>query len=147
MRYLARATLFLLAAMLLTACARNSDSIPFVTVAQGDQTGIREDEVLLFTEPEAWEAHWRSHAAVNPEPARPPVDFSTESVLAIYLGEKSTTGHAVEVTRIARGDDRLKVAVKMTFPGRRNGAGISRAFHIVRFPKVPPDTVLEVTWR
>jgi hypothetical protein len=52
-------------------------------------------QTLVFTNMPGWLTFWEKHGVSNP----PRIDFSTNSVVGVFLGPASP-GHAVEITRI-----------------------------------------------
>jgi len=112
--------------------------IPFETVDQGVQSGVLAEGGRIVRDPVAWEALWAEHVAGRvPAPPLPPVDFSREMVLAYFLGEKPTSGYAVEIREIAVSEGRVLVHVAVTTPppGAPVLQVLTQPFHIVRAPR------------
>lgn len=55
----------------------------------------------------AWESFWREHTGSDAD--RPSVNFETQTVLAVLLGERLTGGYAVEITEVQRTGSQLTV--------------------------------------
>lgn len=72
---------------------------------------------VIKTEGE-WEKLWKRHGAIRvpPEPA-PAVDFEKEMVVAVFMGQKSTGGYAIEIKRIETTALRLRIIVERKEPG------------------------------
>lgn len=64
------------------------------TKYEGQRSGIREARVAGVTDQAAWEKLWREHDAQTPVPA---VDFSKESVVAVFLGERASGGVKIDL--------------------------------------------------
>lgn len=64
------------------------------TKYEGQRSGIREARFVGVTDQAAWEKLWREHDASAPVPA---VDFSKESVAAVFLGERATGGIKIDL--------------------------------------------------
>lgn len=77
--------------MLLLAVAVNAASWDRL---EGFHSGIKQQRAVAVQDPRSWEALWSQHDAGTPAPA---VDFSKESVVAVFLGERQAAGAKVEV--------------------------------------------------
>jgi hypothetical protein len=71
------------------------------------------------------------------------MDFSNEIVVAVFLGEKPTGGHAIEITRMERSDDRLLVSFieRRPQPGGVVTQAFTQPFHIVKVAAQGSGTV------
>ena len=87
-----KTTLSAVAALLLAVVA--SAQVVVWNKLEGQHSGIRERRTVAVTEQAAWEKVWREHDAAAAVPA---VDFSKESVVAVFLGQTRTAGVKVEV--------------------------------------------------
>ena len=115
-----------------------SAELPFGTVDQGIRSGIRDARQAVVRDPGTWGALWAEHVKGRvPEPPLPLVDFSREMVLAYFLGEKPTSGYAVEIREIALSAGRVLVHVAVTAPppGAPVLQVLTQPFHIVRAPR------------
>src|SRR3989304_4931964 len=92
--------------------------VSFVTVARGEWAGL-----------------WARH--VGPSAAPPPVDFSAEMVVAVFAGERPTTGYGVDVTQVLSTDRGLQVKYReRTLPaGALVRPVVTATFHIIRLPR------------
>jgi hypothetical protein len=93
------------------APAQDPPSLPFETIATGQQTRVREPARLVIRDWAAWVALWTRHAD-TPAPSTPNVDFSREMVIAIFAGE-SRVSRSLGITRIVREPDRLVVSYSL----------------------------------
>ena len=77
-----------------------------------------EAEAYVVRSDAEWATFWAAHAgcwgAVPPLPA---VDFSLETVVAVILNDRPTTGYRLMVDRIYRCDDTLEIRATETVPG------------------------------
>ena len=104
----------------LMACASGAAAgaaLPFSTVAKGAASGILEPLQVAIRTQDEWVAFWARHtrAQVQPPPA-PPVDFSREMVVGIFLGARATGGHEVEITKVERGGSALRIHYRTRSP-------------------------------
>ena len=73
---------------------------------------------LVIRDAAAWEAFWADFAAqVQPRPAPPDVDFSTQMVIAATMGQRTTGGYTISVEEVAEKDGTLYAAVQEVTPG------------------------------
>ena len=56
---------------------------------EGQHSKIAERRAVAVTDAAAWEKVWREHDAAAPVPA---VDFTKESVVAVFLGQTRSAG-------------------------------------------------------
>jgi hypothetical protein len=112
--------------------------VSFQTISKGDRSGVREFQQQVVRNQREWETLWQRHTATetNP-PIAPVVDFNKEIVIAVFLGEKPTGGHTVEIVRIDRNNDELEILFKEVTPppGGIVTQALTQPFHIVRIAK------------
>src|SRR5205823_14290981 len=122
----------------LMACASGAAAgaaLPFSTVAKGAASGILEPLQVAIRTRDEWVAFWARHtrAQVQPPPA-PPVDFSREMVVGIFLGARATGGHEVEITKVERGGSALRIHYRSRSPDP--GAMVTQVrtqpYHLIR---------------
>lgn len=81
----------LAAAVLILAAAAHAQSWERL---EGQHSGVRQPMAAAVQTPEKWREIWRQHDASAPLPA---VDFSKETVVVVFLGEKVAAGVKVNV--------------------------------------------------
>lgn len=103
---------------------------------EGQRSGIAERRVVAVSDTAAWEKVWKEHSAEAPVPA---VDFSKESVVAVFLGETRAAGVKIEI--VVQNDmidsNRLNVFYKETRSASKGFAAqvICRPFAMVKVRK------------
>ncbi len=121
-----------------TSGSQNGVPVPFVTVAKGNVSSIREFNQLAIRERSTWLALWRQHARATSLPA-PTVDFNRQMVIAIFAGE-SPAPRRLSIARVVRERSQLVVwyMVRDTRPSL-DGEGMNPVtpFHIVRLVHSP----------
>lgn len=124
--------------MLVVTAALGSavSQVPFQTAAKGYRSGVAEFAQIVVRNQAEWAALWKKHTSFESNPAPPPaIDFSKETVAAVFLGERPTGGHEVEIVRI----DKNATGVSASFVEKRPPQGaivtqsFTQPFHIVRF--------------
>lgn len=113
-------------------------TIGFKTLDRGTHSGIRDQRALVIRDWAIWDALWKEHTAGRlPPPPLPTVDFSREMVVAFFLGEKPTSGYAVEIREVLLTEAELRVRVEVTVP--QKGAIVlqilTQPFHIICLPQ------------
>merc|ERR1719491_2255347 len=98
---------------------------------------------LAITTQGEWEGLWGRHASIRSPPAPlPAVNFSTEMVLCVFMGTRSSGGHAVKIKGIEKGAAVWKVFCETVSPGGgMTTMALTQPFHMVRVEKtdVPID--------
>ncbi|OGS36628.1 MAG: hypothetical protein A2506_09930 [Elusimicrobia bacterium RIFOXYD12_FULL_66_9] len=61
---------------------------------EGSHSGIKQQVAVAVQDARQWEALWSRHDSKTPAPQ---VDFSKESVVVVFLGERQSAGAKVEV--------------------------------------------------
>jgi hypothetical protein len=107
-----------------------------ITPLAGDQMSAIDSarQVVAKTQAE-YDALWREHA---PGRAAPPVDFSRNMVVAVFLGSRPSAGFEVQITRVQREGDAAVVTWAERRPGRDQIAAqvMTAPAHIVSVPRV-----------
>jgi hypothetical protein len=108
--------------------------VPIVTVDLGFRSGISTPREVVVRDRAAWEELWTDHIAGQPQTARlPDVDFTSHMVLAVFLGERPSSGYAITILDATERDEELVVDVEVTVPppGMSELAVLTRPYHIV----------------
>jgi hypothetical protein len=123
-----------------TACgAAVGEQVPFSTLGKGTNSGVREQAQVVVRTQSEWVSLWGRHMRTRTAPPPPPaVDFSTEMVVALFLGERPTGGYAIEVTRVERTDTGLSVRFRVTkpAPGTMQTQMLTQPFDLIKLPRV-----------
>lgn len=96
----------------------------------------QEEEALqvVARTPAEWTALWRKHAGEAPAPK---VDFAKHSVVAVFLGTRSSSGYSVEITRTRETGGILTVEwqERRPDPGQISAQILTSPVHIATIPK------------
>lgn len=82
----------------IAALSLQAAGLPVRTLDRGSQSGIEAPRQVVVTSADAFAALWREHSM---KPA-PPVDFTRESVVAVFLGVRQTAGFSVDIVSVTR---------------------------------------------
>ncbi len=114
-------------------------SVPFQTVALGEESGLRSQEALVITTEEGWQELWERHVSSSRRPPPlPQIDFSTEMVIALFGGSQPE-GVLLQITRIEKRPGRLLVHYALSGPACSKCAlptGLVQPFHIIRLERL-----------
>jgi PrcB C-terminal len=86
------------------AAAVQSGAVDFI--ARDSMSGVDEPRQAAAVTAGEWAALWRQHA---PDKPLPKVDFTTRSVVAIFLGSRPTAGYDLEILGTKREGDTVVV--------------------------------------
>src|SRR5262245_51632419 len=81
--------------------------IAFHSIAQGTASCIVAPQALVIQSAPTWQEFWGLHARSGRPP--PPIDFATELVVGIFLGQQPTAGYRVQVVRVEEEDGEVRV--------------------------------------
>jgi len=106
--------------------------ISFTKLAEGTQSSVVTRTNYLVTSTDELERLWKLIDATTPSPE---IDFSKDAVVAVFAGEKPTTGHAISVTKIEDTEERM-VLVTLAEPGGdcMTGQALTTPYEIVIVP-------------
>ena len=113
------------------------------TVQKGDLSNIDRPTQVLVRTAEEWSALWHRHA---PDKPMPPVDFSREMIVAVFMGSRPTAGYSTTILTTMEVKGVLVVRYKETAPPPRaiTAQIITFPYHIVAIPKA---TVTDVQFK
>ncbi|MBI4539240.1 MAG: protease complex subunit PrcB family protein [Gemmatimonadetes bacterium] len=82
-------------------------------------SAIEEPRRTVIRDETTWATFWAEIEGLQtPKTDPPPVDFTTQLVLAAAMGTRSTGGHTITIERVYRTSDRIFVEVREVAPGR-----------------------------
>ena len=104
------------------------------TLMRGPMSVVEDPKQVVVRTAAEWTALWESHAGAQTQPA---VDFSTDMVVALFMGTQPTGGFSVEIVATRREADALIIEYVEGRPGRRDVTAqvLTSPFHIVKLPK------------
>jgi len=122
----------------------------FQTISKGISSGHTNPGYYVIQNDDEWARVWSQHTRImNPQDPLPEVNFSKTTIIAVFMGNFSTTGYGIEVKEII--DTGLSVVVKVekTRPGDRCvvGAMITRPYHIVKTDKIGKYVIFDTFTR
>lgn len=115
---------------------------PIVTIVTDMMSQIEEPKQVAARTPAEWAALWRQHAG---ETAMPKVDLASRTVVAVFLGTRSSAGYAVEITgaRHDKGALIVEWRERRPEPGTVTAQVLTSPAHIATIPKVAGEVRFE----
>lgn len=84
---------------------------------RGYSSGVTKPGEQVIDNRKAWQKVWKEvHKTVNPQPKLPPVDFTQQVVLAVFMGQQNTGGYQIKITSVKETDKAVVVSVRTTSP-------------------------------
>ena len=120
--------------VLLLAAALQTAPPPLRTVGKGPMSAIDQPRQVTVRSAAEWGALWKENGAKAP---LPPVDFSREMVVGVFVGTRSTAGYGVEIVRAIGNSSTLVVEYVETAPSRGTITAqvLTAPYHLVAIPK------------
>jgi hypothetical protein len=104
-------------------------------ISLGSYCAIDQSGEFVITSTREWECLWKKvHHGKYPQPEVPDVDFSRETVLAVFMGTRATGGFSIEISHLKEMEGVIKAVVKSRSPapGELVTMAITRPFHIAK---------------
>jgi hypothetical protein len=104
------------------------------TIEKGDQSNVDEKRQVLVRNDAEWTRLWQQHAAGRP---RPPIDFSKEMVVGVFMGSRPNAGFSTAIVSATTGNGVLIVRYSETVPKPGSVAAqiLTFPFHLVAIPR------------
>jgi hypothetical protein len=109
-------------------------------IAKGSQHPAQEPQRAVIRDDRGWVEYWTKQQEWSKEPARTgEPDFSKEIAVVLSTGKKPTGGFRVEVARVLRRGDDLRVEVRVAppKPDAIVTQAITHAYVVIGVPRVP----------
>jgi hypothetical protein len=128
--------------LLALALAAFAQAATVETVARDSMSGIEEPRQVAIQSSDEWSKLWREHAGNKAEPR---VDFTSRTVLAVFLGTRSSAGYGVEITGTRAEGNGLVVLWREHRPaaGVMTAQVLTSPAHLVTVPKVAGPITFE----
>lgn len=107
-------------------------------LVRGAHSGIRTAERAVLRESSELASLWTRHSStVNPPLPLPEVDWSTEMVLAVFGGNRPSSGFVLEIVDARPGEAGLQVLYRESTPAATGGSltVLTQPHHLVAVPR------------
>jgi hypothetical protein len=139
--YLSRVVTAFILLFLVTACTQNQ-KLTFGTIEQQDLAGTGEyfetegTGMLVISRPEEV-AELNNKIRTDTKAKLEALDYSTYFALAVFQGQKPSTGYMVTVDRIIRQKDKVNVYIAIREPAPHEGVNesVTSPYHLVKVQK------------
>lgn len=102
-------------------------------------SGLRQPVRTVVRTNDAWTEIWAAiQQGTNPVPPVPAIDFGTEMVIVVAMGEQRSTGYVITIERVSEaGGGGIDAVVHTRRPGNGCvvGAALTQPLDIVRVPR------------
>lgn len=123
-----------------------SGEYPVSTLEKGDSSAITEKVTAVIRNDQDWQKLWSKHVAeMRPKPKAATIDFKQAVVIAVFNGEKPSSGFAVNVDSVGKRANKVIVKVKAKKPPRGSSAAsvMTQPYHIVKTPLFQEEAEFE----
>lgn len=126
--------------MILLSCSSSNsikEEIPFEVIVSSFYSSVTEKQEIIVRDEKSYnELMNRAYEYLDQKPYIPEVDFSKFIVIGVFMGAKPSGGHSVNVEKIIRSSDLIKVYINEVYPGINCGTtdAITYPFQIIKVP-------------
>ncbi len=149
--------LFVIYIFLLSSCSSSStinkqtmiisqDTITFETLAEDFYGGMTDSKfIVIKDETTLNEIYKLINKNKSPGIKIPIINFEKETVLVLFLGEKSSGGHSISVEQILDENEKVTVKYKVTLPklGEMVTTVMTQPYCIIKIPKTLKEVVFK----
>jgi hypothetical protein len=109
----------------------------FNSLYQGNFCSVLTKAEYAIRDVEQWNQLW-NQAGMNYQPK---IDFSSQMVIGIFMGEKSSGGYSIEITKIASTPNSLEVYIQESEPEPMSlvASVLTQPYHIVQTAKTDKE--------
>ena len=117
--------------------ALTQTSVPLTNLQKGNFSGVREPLQVVLRTQEEWDNLWKRHSSSAKPPSPLAINFATEMVAGVFLGEKATGGYEVEITRAEKRNSTLYLYYVEKSPSANAIVTqvLTQPYHLVKLPK------------
>jgi protease stability complex PrcB-like protein len=110
------------------------------TIDKGDQSNIDDARQVVVRNEVDWARLWQQHA---PDRPRPQIDFTSETIVALFMGSRPNAGFSTAIVSATEGGGALIVRYTETRPGRDTVSAqvLTSPYHIVAIARATATNV------
>jgi hypothetical protein len=126
------------------------EELGFTTISVGSHSGYGSQANLVIQDSQAWIDLWNQHMLFMVEPLPvPEVDFSTNMVVAVFMGVVNTAGYALHIYEVVETESTIVVKMERTEPGPSCIVPqvLTQPYHMIQIARTEKPVTFEVTTR
>jgi hypothetical protein len=126
------------------------EELGFTTISVGIQSGHTSLGYYVIQDNQTWVDLWNEHMLFLGEPLPPPeVDFSANTVIAVFMGQASTGGYALRIYDVVDIGSSIVVKMERTEPGPTCIVPqvLTQPYHMVQIAKTEKPVTFDLTTR
>ena len=130
-------------------CSKNPVKYPvdidFDTISKGYSSDIEEEKSFVINNDAEWNKMWKEafERQFSAPPSVPNTDFLENTVLAVYMGERPTTGYEINISDITESNNAIFVKVSEKTPQGGTGLAFTQPYHIVKVAKFKKPVIFK----
>lgn len=114
-------------------------SIAFETLFLSDMSNIDKPQNIIIQSQDKFKGLWEQ---MNKNDKLPEIDFEKYTVIAVFMGERSTGGYSIKITNIVENEKNIVVTINESDPDGDIAADVMTSpFHIVKIMKTNKEIV------
>jgi len=112
-------------------------NVNFETIDIGYYCAHRERRDYIIQTQQEWDELWQKTYGSSSE--APYINFSSNIVIAVYMGERATGGYRIEITNIGENEEHIRVYIRETRPSPFDFVtmALTQPYHIVKLNRIP----------
>jgi len=112
-------------------------NVNFETIDLGHYCAHRERVDYIIQTQQEWDELWQKTYGASLE--APDINFSSNIVIAVYMGERATGGYRIEITNIGENEEHIRVHIRETRPSPFDFVtmALTQPYHIVKLNRIP----------
>ncbi|MFH1100584.1 MAG: protease complex subunit PrcB family protein [Methanobacteriota archaeon] len=119
--------------------------LSFETISQNSFSGHTEQRDYVINSQDAWVELWNTtmNGVTTQLPEMPVVDFTDNTVIAVFFGQHSSLGYEIQIEKIVENNTRVIVYVKESSPkpGEPAGSALTQPYHIIKTKKITKEII------
>lgn len=119
-------------------------AIKFQSLASGNQSGLAKPQTLVIRTAAGWQNEWTLHQPGSATPL-PAVDFTSEMVVVVALGETPGSDASVEIQRIVQDSGFVQVEARTRASNGKDSGVHCQPFHMVKLARNDAPVQFQVT--
>src|SRR5262245_15716903 len=95
------------------------ESLAFRVINEGQLSGFQSGMEKFVSSEKDWVALWMEReGSVKTRTPHPRIDFDRYAVVVVAMGKKSTDGYSIEITRVVKMKDDIRIFLRKTVPAQ-----------------------------